>query len=77
MTDSYCLKLSVTKEVDLDFTTFFLSNYLPIPETQAEQIVILLNKNKSVEIFTGYDYSDLEKFQKILGKKVNSEIIKI
>lgn len=74
---SYCLRLETSKNIDVNVMTLVLSTYLPVPESQAEQISILLNRNKSIEIFTGYSKSDLEKYQKIISRTVKCDIVKI
>ena len=74
---SYCLRLETSKDIDVNVMTLVLCTYLPVPESQAEQISILLNRNKTIEIFTGYSKSDLEKYQKIISKTVKCDIVKI
>lgn len=74
---SYCLRLETAKDIDVNVMTLILCAHLPIPESQAEQVSILLNRNKSIEIFTGYSKSDLEKYQKIISRTVKCDIVKI
>ena len=78
MADDFALKISANKKVDENHYIFVLSNFLPIPETQAEQLVKLLNKNKSITFFSGYEIEDIEKFKNVLkGFKIDSEIVEI
>lgn len=78
MADNFCLKISVDKKVEENHYIFVLSNYLPIPESQAEQLVKLLNRNKNITIFSGYEKSDIEKYKEVLkGFKIDSEIAEL
>jgi hypothetical protein len=76
--ENYTLKIDIKDKIEDNHFIFVLSNYLPIPESQAEQLVKLLKKNKTINVFTGYEKSDIEKYKQILdGFKIQSEVIEV
>lgn len=74
--ENFCLEISNDNDVSPEYIIFILSSSFPIPDTQAEQISMILNNKKKIHLFSDHSKDKLDMYAESLNKvNIKSKVV--